>query len=296
MVTLFHLTHRVATQLSTHKAIHSEVAWRQAKDLIQQTLHLSPLDWAVHLHNPVPLQYQEDVDTLLAIHITHHKPFSRIFGQRAFWKHAFRLNPWTLDPRPESEGLLLHAHRLCPQPLRRILDIGTGSGCLLLSLLADFPQAEGVGTDIEPQVFSAARENAHLLGLTPRVQWITTSWTEGVTGPFECILSNPPYISHAEMAVLPPEVALWDPPTALAGGDDGLDAYRTFIPCLPALLAPQGIVVLEIGAHQGPQVMTLLAAHFPFVSLQPDLQQRPRYAIAALCPLEERLVKNLPAS
>lgn len=189
------------------------------------------------------------------------EPVSRILGEREFYGRSFRISPATLDPRPDSETLVeavleLLAPRRAEPP--RLLDLGTGTGCLLLTLLAEMPEAKGVGADISAEALAVAAENARALQVADRVELAQSSWTEAVSGTFDIILSNPPYIATDTVATLEPEVRLHDPALALDGGADGLDAYRAILR-RPLPLAPGGWLVLEVGAGQARQALELMS-------------------------------------
>jgi release factor glutamine methyltransferase len=190
------------------------------------------------------------------------EPVSRIIGSRDFWGLRFTLNAATLDPRPDSEALvetalnIVKAEGWSQAPLR-ILDLGTGSGCLLLALLSELPSATGVGTDIAALALDAARENASRLGLADRADFIAADWLDGVKGTFDLVVSNPPYVPMPMIAALPPEVRC-DPVLALDGGESGLDAYRRIVPGLTGAIREGGWVVLEIGPGQAESVWQLL--------------------------------------
>lgn len=207
------------------------------------------------------------------------QPLSHITGQRQFWNRAFRVTADVLDPRPETECLVAEAlHR---GPFRRVLDIGIGSGCILLTLLAEWPEAMGVGTDSSAAALAVARANAVDLGVTDRADLALTDWTDGVAAPFDLVVTNPPYIDEAEMATLEPEVRLHEPAAALSPGGDGLDAYRAIAPRLPDLLAPGGLALVEIGPTQYDTVAALIAgAGLNVLMVIPDLDQRPRVVLA----------------
>lgn len=188
------------------------------------------------------------------------EPVSRILGRREFWGLEFIINSHTLDPRPDSETLVAAAlERLAGRgaPLR-ILDLGTGSGCLLLALLSELRAAEGLGIDADPGALAVARDNAARLGLAGRARFAAGDWAQGLTGAWQAIVSNPPYIIRGDIDALSPEVAKYDPRLALDAGPDGLGSYREIIPQAAGLLAPEGVLILEIGAGQGDAVGRLL--------------------------------------
>jgi release factor glutamine methyltransferase len=191
------------------------------------------------------------------------EPVSRILGRRDFWGHSFIIDPSTLDPRPETETLIEAVLGIVAeegqrdQPLR-ILDLGTGTGCILLSLLAELPQAVGVGVDIEPRALAIAARNAESLGLSDRVIFHCANWTANLSGFFHYIVANPPYIRREDISTLDPEVRQYDPRLALDGGPDGLDAYRRIARDTVPNAAPGAWLALEAGAGQMPQLIELL--------------------------------------
>lgn len=191
-----------------------------------------------------------------------HEPVSRILGHREFWSLDFRLSPATLDPRPDSEILVEAVLDRLDDRTRpwRLVDLGTGSGCLLLTLLHELPQARGLGIDRAPGAVETAAANAAALGLEGRAEFRTGDWLDGITGEFDVVLSNPPYIASAEIATLAPEVRIHDPLAALDGGPDGLDAYRALLPQAAARLAPGGLCAVEIGHDQATAVAALMQA------------------------------------
>lgn len=184
------------------------------------------------------------------------EPVSRIVGRRGFWKDDFLIGPDTLDPRPDTETVIEEVLDLLPDRARveRILDLGVGSGCLLLSLLREFPVAHGVGVDISPGAVSATLCNARDMGLEDRVDVAVGNWLDGVAGRFDLIVSNPPYIRTGDIKTLEREVREHDPMRALDGGADGLDCYRTIIPAAKEALKPGGFLALEVGAGQASAV------------------------------------------
>lgn len=201
---------------------------------------------------------------------TLNEPISHITGKRAFWKHDFKVNADVLDPRPETETLVeLALGGAAPET---ILDLGTGSGCILLSLLGEFPNAQGIGTDVSMAALQVARHNAETLGLTDRVTFQTANWFEGISGRFNLIVSNPPYITAEEMESLSPDVRNFEPHLALTPGGDGLDAYRMIAADLATVLTPDGRALFEIGYQQGKDVIGIFSdAGFGMVELHKDL-------------------------
>lgn len=210
-------------------------------------------------------------------------PVSRILGVREFYGREFLVSPQTLDPRPDTETLIEAALALAAhdgwrdRPLD-ILDLGTGTGCILVTLLAELPHARGIGTDISVDALAVAKENARRHGVAGRASFIAADWLDGIEGQFDLIVSNPPYLSAAEMATLQAEVG-HDPARALDGGADGLDAYRRIAAAAQARLAENGVLLLEIGASQADSVGQILS-QAGFGPAQPgvlyDLAGRPR--------------------
>lgn len=195
-----------------------------------------------------------------------HEPVSRIVGQRSFHGLDLEIGPATLDPRPETETLvegvleLVRTGRVPGGTAPRILDLGTGSGAILLALLQGLPEASGLGVDISSDALAVAGRNAERLGLASRAEFRQSHWYAGIDGQFDLVVSNPPYIERAAIADLDPEVARFDPAAALDGGDDGLDAYRAIIGGGPAVLMPGGWLVCEIGVGQLIPLTELLRA------------------------------------
>jgi release factor glutamine methyltransferase len=214
------------------------------------------------------------------------EPVARILGQKEFWGLPLKLSAATLVPRPDTETvveLALEIVRSSSLRPKRIADIGTGTGAILLALLHELPDALGVGTDISLDALATARRNAADLGLSPRADFIACSYAAALNGPFELVVSNPPYIPTRAIAGLATEVRDFDPLAALDGGADGLDAYRALIPQAAALLAPGGALVVEGGQGQAPQIEALMTAANLTVQYPPkaDLAGIPR-AISGL--------------
>ena len=190
-----------------------------------------------------------------------HEPLSRIQGQRAFYGRIFKVTPAVLDPRPETETLVdlvlewADATGGRQRPLS-LIDIGTGSGCILITLLAEMPRAQGLGTDVSCDALGVARANAVLNGVAGRARFMEARSLSGVTGTFDVLVSNPPYIPSGEIAGLEPGVRDFDPRPALAGGPDGLAVYRD-IAAGAGVLVPAGLMAVEVGAGQAADVAAI---------------------------------------
>lgn len=220
-----------------------------------------------------------------------HEPVARIVGRREFWGMPFRLSEATLVPRPDTETvveLALEIFRELTVSGRppRIADIGTGSGAILLALLHEIPDAFGIGTDISLTALGTARDNAVALGLDGRAAFVACSYAAALRGPFDLIVSNPPYIPSAEIPTLSVEVREHDPHLALDGGNDGYDAYRALIPQASERLAPGGVLIVEAGRGQAGNIETLMAAAGLTVDRPPkaDLAGIPRAVSARKMP------------
>lgn len=220
------------------------------------------------------------IDTLAARRLAH-EPVARIVGAKEFWSMALAVSPDVLVPRPETEtvvelaldriGAAQRMERLC------ILDIGTGTGALLLALLKELPRATGTGTDISDGALRVAGANAERHGLAPRCKFIKCDIAAGVPGPFDLIVSNPPYIAHSDIAGLEPEVRDYDPALALDGGPDGLACYRAIAGAARRLLAPGGRLVVELGLGQDAAVSGLFSeAGLTALETRQDLAGIPR--------------------
>jgi release factor glutamine methyltransferase len=188
-----------------------------------------------------------------------HEPIALIIGRREFWSLDFAVSPATLIPRPDTETLIEAALASFAgrDPPRRVLDLGTGTGCLLLAALSEFPAAFGVGVDRSFPAVALAKRNAAMLDMSTRADFLCADWASALDGCFDLILSNPPYIPTSQLDGLMPEVARFEPWSALDGGPDGYSAYRRLIPDLARLLTPHGVAVLELGAGQAPMVARL---------------------------------------
>lgn len=187
------------------------------------------------------------------------EPVSRILGEREFYGRSFRVTPDVLDPRPDTETLISAALAVMPEKAR-ILDLGTGSGAIAVTLLAERPDAAGLATDVSPAALAVAEANAERNGVLARLALVVGSWFSPVTGLFDIIVSNPPYIPDADIAGLSPDVRNFDPRQALVGGADGLDPYRAIASGAAAHLAAKGRVLVEIGAGQANDIEAIFVA------------------------------------
>lgn len=193
-----------------------------------------------------------------------HEPVARILGHKEFWGLDFQLSTATLVPRPDTETVVEAALEILRSNsgtrALRIADIGTGSGAILLALLSEFPEATGIGTDISAAALTTAALNARRLGLASRASFVQCEYAAALSGPFDLIVSNPPYIRSSDIAALDRDVRDHDPHLALDGGADGLDAYRAIIPQAAALLGPDGVLIVETGYDQSTPVSDLMRA------------------------------------
>jgi len=232
---------------------------REARLLLAAALDCEPGDLIARddqtLDEPTQQRLQGFVERRLA-----REPIARIRGHREFWSLRFEITPDTLDPRPDSETLVeaVLANLGDRQRPYRVLDLGVGSGCLLLALLSELPRASGLGIDCSSGAVATARRNAAALGFADRARIELGDWGRALEPGFDIILANPPYINSSIIGDLMPEVRDYEPRLALDGGDDGLDAYRRLAPELAQLLAAQGIAALELGEGQFPAVAELI--------------------------------------
>jgi len=237
---------------------------REARLVVSAASGLPTAEIIVRPEQPLSPAMRERLDAMLARRCAH-EPLSRILGEREFYGRRFALSPATLDPRPDSETLIEAVLGIAARegwdgrPIR-ILDVGTGTGCLLLTLLAELPMATGLGTDVSEEALDTAARNAVSLGLAERAVFARHDVLDGVEGPFDLVISNPPYIATAEIAGLSPEVRDYDPIAALDGGEDGLGIYRRIAARLDRILT--GWAVFEVGAGQADAVASVLQQGF----------------------------------
>jgi release factor glutamine methyltransferase len=232
---------------------------RRARILVAAALNISRADLFGHPNLAVDKREIGLVKAMLR-RMVDREPLSRILGRREFWGLEFTLSAETLDPRPESETLVEAVLSRNPDRGRscRFLDLGTGTGCILLALLHEFPKAIGIGIDIAESAARTAAGNAARLGFANRAFFFVGDWAAAVAGNFAAVIANPPYIARADLKLLPREVACYDPPRALNGGEDGLAAYRAIAKDVPKVLAPDGIFVAEVGVDQADSIATIM--------------------------------------
>lgn len=261
-------------------AANSDTARLDAEVLMAHALGVTRSELLLrHMDKPAPARFAALVERRAT-----HEPVAYITGGQEFFGLPFRVSPEVLIPRGDSETLVEAALTARPQA-RTVLDCGTGSGALLLAVLANLEQARGTGIDRSSGALDIARANAAALGLAARTRmllrdWTKPEWNAGL-GPFDLILANPPYVEDA--AQLAPSVRAHEPAGALFAGPDGLDDYRVLVPQLPGLLSPSGLALVEIGASQAGPVTTI-AHHWGMdCVLHKDLAGRPRALGLSLC-------------
>jgi release factor glutamine methyltransferase len=252
---------------------------REARMLLAHALGIAPVNVIIREMDAVDpaglTAFEQAIQRRL-----NHEPVSRIRGSREFYGRSFIVTPDVLDPRPETELLVEEGLKRLP-PNGRVLDLGTGSGCILLSILGERSDASGVGVDISPAALTVAKRNAEALQIG-RATFIEGSWEAGLAqAPFDLVLSNPPYIPDAEIPGLDPDVRNYDPGLALAGGTDGLDPYRVILGLAERLLKPGASIGVEFGLGQGETVASLMAkAGLTDVMLLKDLAGHERAAFS----------------
>jgi release factor glutamine methyltransferase len=232
-----------------------------ARLLVEAGAGVSRLDIVTDPRRPVTSAQRQAVDALAARREAR-EPVGHILGRRHFWTLDLAVGPDVLIPRPETELLVETGLLVLPQdrPVR-VLDLGVGSGAILLAIINERTNAEGVGVDRSEAALAFAVANAEALGLSDRIALRVGDWGEGLEESFDLVVSNPPYIASNDIAELAPEVARYEPRIALDGGADGLDAYRAIIASLPRLLKPDGVFAFEVGQGQADQVAALAEAH-----------------------------------
>lgn len=259
---------------------------RDARRLLAHVLGVAAGRLTLVLPDPISEEEVERFDALIARRAAR-EPVSHLTGIRSFYGRDFQVSPAVLDPRPETETLIEQA---LATDFSSVLDLGTGSGCILLTLLAERPGAQGIGTDLSPDALAVAQANADRLNVSARASWAEGSWYAALPYDrrFDLIVSNPPYIALTEMPGLAPELA-FEPRMALTDEADGLTAYRAIAAGALAHLHPQGRLIVEIGPTQGTAVADLFrAAGLENVAVHPDLDGRDRVVVGANLPRTDR--------
>jgi release factor glutamine methyltransferase len=249
-------------------------AARDARRLMAAALGLAPERLTLAAPEPLPAPARAAFERMVEER-TRFRPVAQIVGSRAFWGRDFAVSAAVLDPRPETETLVALA--LAGPVPATVLDLGTGSGAILVTLLAEWPAARGLGTDVDPAALAVAAANAARHGVAARAAFRQADWTEGLAERFDLVVSNPPYIPAGEVAALAADVRGWEPRHALTPGPSGLESYARIAGGLAAVLAPGGRALLETGAGQGAAVAALMrAAGFARIAVHPDLDGRDR--------------------
>jgi release factor glutamine methyltransferase len=252
-----------------------------ARLLLGRVLGVGPVEIVAEPERPVDPAAGRALAGLVARRAAR-EPMSHILGVREFWGLEFTVTRDTLDPRPDSETVVEEALAGIGgrgRPLR-VLDFGTGTGCLLLALLAELPAARGIGVDRSVAALAVARANAVRLGLGDRAAFVAGSWGDSLAGRFDLIVANPPYVRSAAITALAPEVARFEPRLALDGGADGLRCYRDLAPAIARLLEPNGVAALEVGDDQADDVVGIMAgAGLGEAAIERDLAHRPRCVV-----------------
>jgi release factor glutamine methyltransferase len=255
---------------------------RRARRLVAAALRLSEAEVFARPERLLSAEERGRVEAV-ARRVAAREPLSRVLGRREFWGLDFALSPDTLDPRPDSETVVEAVLARLPDRARayRFLDFGTGSGCLLLALLSEYPAASGVGIDIAFGAARTARLSAERFGMRQRACFMVGDWGAAVDGAFDAVVANPPYIATADLPRLMPEVRDHDPRRALDGGADGLAAYRAISLELPRLIVPGGLFAAEIGAGQAGAAAKIIAAGgLAIEGITPDVAGIPRVLVA----------------
>jgi release factor glutamine methyltransferase len=257
--------------LDTNLLARHVLGWSRAEMLLRQD-------------DPLPTGFEEAFNALVERR-ARREPAAYIRGKQEFWSREFDVTPDVLIPRPESELIVEELINLLPVDApalpRRVADIGTGSGCIAVSVAAERPHVHVVATDISRAALDVARRNAEAAGVAARIEFVECAYLSGATGPFDFILANPPYISESEYEELAPEVREYEPQMALLAGEDGLRDIRQIVDAAAARLKPGGTLFMEIGHTQGDSLATLVKA-FPSLTLSrisTDLQRIPRVAV-----------------
>lgn len=269
-------TQALADAVQRLKAAGVPDAANDARVLLAAALGVERSRLTLVMPDDMPAGAQTAFETSLMARISR-QPVSQIIGHREFYGHQFAVTSDVLDPRPETELLVQTALRA---PFETVLDLGCGSGCILLTLLAENPNATGLGVDCSDPALTVARGNAVDLGVQQRSRFALSDWFSNITGSFDLIVSNPPYIAANEMAALAPEVRDWEPEFALTPGGDGLDAYRAITAAASLHLTQSGRLIVEIGPTQAKDVQALFkAAGLHGITCLQDMDGRDRVVL-----------------
>jgi len=260
------------------RAIDSHTAAMDARILMQHVMQYDLAQLMVYKQQELTPAQQTQWQDFMAQRLQH-RPIAKIIGEKEFYGIVFKTTNDTLDPRPDSETVIdqvqiLYNDKAAPL---RVLDLGTGTGCLLLTVLRLYPHATGVAVDLSDAALDVARSNATTQRLSDRAEFIPSNWFEHVTGSFDLIISNPPYIDEPALTTLDKAVIDFEPMLALTGGADGLDAYRIIVAQAPPFLKPHGHLIVEIGFDQAVTVPNLFTqAGFQQIQIIHDLGGNPR--------------------
>ena len=269
----------VANAAQSLRAAGIDSAARDARALVAHALGVAANRIVLLGSDPIDLKAQERLAGYLERRLRH-EPVSKITGWRQFWGRDFHISKAVLDPRPETETVIVEALK---HPAATVLDLGTGSGILAVTLMAEWPKAQALATDISPAALAVASKNAARYDIGDRLSFAQSNWFEGVQGEFDLIVANPPYIAMEEMAGLDRDVRDFDPHIALTPGGDGLDPYRVIAAAVGRHLSPDGRVIVEIDHQQAADVLQIFQdAGLSSLCCHPDLAGRDRVISARI--------------
>jgi release factor glutamine methyltransferase len=269
----------VANLIHRLRAAGMDSAARDARALVAHALGVAPDRIVLLGPDPMDSKAQNQLSSYLERRLQH-EPVSKITGWRQFWGRDFHISKAVLDPRPETETVIVEALK---HPAANVLDLGTGSGIIAVTLMAEWPNARALATDISPTALAVARQNAARFDIGDRLSFAHSNWFEGVQGRFDLIVANPPYIAMDEMAGLDRDVRDFDPHIALTPGGDGLDPYRLIAASVGRHLSPDGRLIVEIGYQQAADVLQLFQdAGLSSVCSHSDLAGRDRVISARI--------------
>mgnify|MGYP002061733458 FL=1 len=269
----------VANAAQSLRAAGIDSAARDARALVAHALGVAANRIVLLGSDPIDLKAQERLAGYLERRLRH-EPVSKITGWRQFWGRDFHISKAVLDPRPETETVIVEALK---HPAATVLDLGTGSGILAVTLMAEWPKAQALATDISPAALAVAGKNAARYDIGDRLSFAQSNWFDGVQGEFDLIVANPPYIAMEEMAGLDRDVRDFDPHIALTPGGDGLDPYRVIAAAVGRHLSPDGRLIVEIGHQQAADVLQIFQdAGLSSLCCHPDLAGRDRVISACI--------------